>query len=291
MQQIDDEVLDQISRIKDNVRNSHDYFKPNYDRFNEFTSFVFNTSLTEDHKTLLMTLSKPTLEFNVLEAYISRLLGEFSKQEPSIEVSADNEVSVDPKIIKLVEQHIRHEFSDSNNEHVKWSIYKDLLAGGYSVGKVTTEYAHPMSFNQVLKFARAYDPTLCGFDPLARFSHKGDGSYCFELFPMTCDNFRKEYPEIDTDDFSFRRDFQGFNWSYLNDKTPIIILAEYYEKKKVKKRIVQLRDGQVVTEDKYKKMIKEWDSIEQPPAMIGEARTTEIETIVRYRLVENQIIN
>ena len=48
------------------------------------------------------------LEFNILEAYVSRLLGEFSKQEPSIEVSAENPENADPQTIEVVEQHMRH---------------------------------------------------------------------------------------------------------------------------------------------------------------------------------------
>ncbi|CAB4127222.1 hypothetical protein UFOVP85_61, partial [uncultured Caudovirales phage] len=70
---------DNLARIKKVVRNTHDYFKDNYDRYNEFRKFVFESSLTEDEITLLMTMNRPQLEFNVLEAYISRLLGEFSK--------------------------------------------------------------------------------------------------------------------------------------------------------------------------------------------------------------------
>ena len=132
---------DQLSRIKTNIRRSYDYFKPNYDRFNDFRRFVFDTSLTSDEVTLLMTLSKPQLEFNVLEAYISRLLGEFSKQEPDIEVNADDQNTADPLTIKVVEQHLRHTLTDSKNHHTKYEVYKDLLSGGFSTLKVTTDYA------------------------------------------------------------------------------------------------------------------------------------------------------
>ena len=40
---------------------------------------------------------------------------------------------------------------------------------------------------------RAFNPTLCGFDPLATTSHKGDGRYCFELYPMTQEEFAQEF--------------------------------------------------------------------------------------------------
>lgn len=286
---------DQLDRIKTNVRRAYDYFKPNYDRYNEFRRFVFEASLKEDDITLLMTLGRPQLEFNVLEAYISRLLGEFSKQEPDIEVNADDQTTADPLTIKVVEQHLRHTLLDSQNHHTKYEVYKDLLSGGFSSLKITTDYAKPMSFHQVINIERAFDPTLCGFDQLARYSHKGDGRFCFELYPKAKEDFEDEFPDVSIENLNFRRDFAGFNWSYLNDATPIVMVAEYYEKKTKDKMIVQVRGEQgapptVMTKDKYDKLLETWGDLSAPPALIGKPRKTTLETIDRYRLIENQII-
>lgn len=281
---------EQLERIKTNVRRSHDYFKPNYDRFNEFRRFVFESSLREEDITLLMTLSKPQLEFNILEAYISRLLGEFSKQEPDIEVSASDQDKADPFTIKVVEDHLRHTLTDSRNYSTRYEVYKDLLSGGFSTIKVVTRYANEMSMDQVIDIDRCYDPTLCGYDQTARFSHKGDGRFCYELFPMPKEEFEAEYPDIPTEQLNFRRDFSGFNWSYLNDSTPIMIVADYYEKKKKEVKIVKIRDGRVMTMEKYNDMIKNWQEFTVPPSIIGKPRTTITERIVRYRCIENMVI-
>lgn len=281
---------DQLDRIKTSVRRAYDYFKPNYDRYNEFRRFVFEASLRDEDITLLMTLSKPQLEFNILEAYISRLLGEFSKQEPDIEVSSDDQDKADPMTIKVVEQHLRHTLLDAKNNHTKYEVYKDLLSGGFSTLKVSTDYANPMSMDQVINIERAFDPTLCGFDQLAKYSHKGDGRFAFELFPMAKEDFQDEYPEVPVADLNFRRDFAGFNWSYLNDSTQIIMVADYYEKKTKKETIVKLRDGKVVTTKKYREMLDNWNEMTVPPVPVGKPRTTTIETIVRYRLIENQVL-
>lgn len=278
-----------LQRIKDTVRKSYDYFKPNYDRYNDFRRFVFDTSLREEEITLLDTISKPQLEFNICEAYISRLLGEFSKQEPDIAVSADDQNSADPMVIKVVEQHLRHTLLDINNEHTRYMVYKDLLSGGFSTLKIITEYANPMSMDQVIRIERAYDPTLCGFDHLTKFSHKGDGRFAFELFPMALDDFKDMHPDLNVDDMNFKRDFAGFNWSYLNEKTPIIMICDYYEKKKRKVKIVSLKDGKVMTQSKYNKMLKNWSELAMPPAIVG-SRMTEVERIDRYRLIENKVL-
>ncbi len=140
----------QLERIKKSVRETQEYFQPNYDRYNEFRRFVFESSLRDEEITLLQSMSKPQLEFNILEAYISRLLGEFSKQEPDIEVSSDDQDNVDPMVIKVVEQHLRHTLTDAKNHNTKYEVYKDLLSGGFSVLKVLNEYASPMSMKQVI---------------------------------------------------------------------------------------------------------------------------------------------
>lgn len=280
---------DQLPRIKKRVRNAHDYFKHNYDRYNEFRKFVFESSLTADEITLLMTINRPQLEFNVLEAYISRLLGEFSKQEPDIQVNAFDEDKADPITIKVIEQHLKHVFMDSNNEHTRYEVYKDLLSGGFSVMKVYTEYEHQMSMNQTIKISRE-EPTLCGFDKIARYSHKGDGQFCFQLFPKDADEFKEEYPDTPINSLSFRRDFAGFNWSYQNDNSKIVVVADYYEKRRKEESIVQLRDGRVMTARKYNKMRDEWNDITVPPTIIGKPRKTMFENIVRYRMIENQVL-
>ena len=280
---------EQLPRIKGRIRNAHDYFKPNYDRYNKFIRFVYESNLTPDEITLLQTMNRPQLEFNTLASRIARLLGEFSKQEPDIMVTADDEESVDWMTLKVVEQHLRHVLLDIDNHHTRYQVYKDVLAGGFSVLKVYTDYANPMSMDQVIKMERA-EPTLCGFDKLSRFSHKGDGMFCFELFPKSKDDFEDEYPDVPINTISFNRAQSGFNWSYQNDNSEILLVADYYEKKKREATIVKVRDGKTMLKQDYDKMVEEWDDMTVPPSIVGKPRKTLLDKIVRYRLIDNQVI-
>lgn len=291
---VKEKQLGELPRLKRVVKNEYDGFKHNYDRYNEFREFVFSTSLTDSDKTLLMTKSFPTLEFNVLEAYISRMLGEFSKQEPDIEVNADDPSTADPLTIQVVEQHLRHVMNDSKNHHTKYEVYKDLLSGGFSVLKVSTDYTSPMSMTQNIKIERAFDPTLCGFDHMARFSHKGDGRYCFELFPMSREEFEELYPNVKIEELSFTRGLAGFNWSYTLDNSDQLIVCDFYEKKQEEMKIVRLVDGRVMPLRDYNKMVKDMSNdvtnISLPPAIVGKPRRTMIDKIVRYRFIETTVI-
>lgn len=281
---------DQLERIKLNVKNSYEAYQHNYERFNEFRKFIFETSLTPEDITLLTNLSKPQLEFNVTEAYISRLMGEFSKQEPSISVSARDSEKIAPFVVDVVEKHLRHIMYDTKNSSTQYEVMKDLYSGGFSALKIWTEYANSKSFDQEIKVGRCYDPTLVGFDQLAREPGKGDGQFCFELYPMRKEDFQRDFPDVNIEDMNFTGSFSGFKWAYLNGNTKIILVCDYYEKKKKRTKIVQLVDGSVITEKEYKELVKSHMSLMPVPEIKGEPRWTEFETICRYRCIENHVI-
>lgn len=287
-------VSDNLEKIRKNVSQSYIYFKDNAVRFREFRQYVFRESINTQQKTILQQLNRPIVEFNMLEAYISRLLGEFSKHEPSIEVSPAEGVPVDQQVLDLVEGHIRHIFHQANKDSFAYEIYKDLLSGGYSVAKVWTDYAGPMSFNQQIFLSRVFDPTLVGFDPLARASHKGDGQFSFEIYPMLEEDFRREFPKANASTIGYCRDIEGFNWSYKDIQNQnIVLVADYYEKKKRKVKIVKLANGRVMQAKDYEKLEEYWvkeQFIEQIPVVVGKPRQTILETVCRYKFVENEVL-
>jgi hypothetical protein len=288
---------DQLDRIKKDVKQSWDYFKDNYKRFNEFKMFLFKTNWSDAERASLNGMGKPDTEFNILHAYVDRLLGEFSKQEPSIEISSDETDKVEVQVIKSLEMHMNHIINDDSASALKFCLWKDLLVGGFSVAKITTEYKSPMSMQQEICLDRVFDPTLCAFDPMARRSHKGDGRFCVEFFPMEKSEFEREYPGVDVKSLAYANTLDGFNWSYKNGVKEIVIIADYYEKRKKHFKICSVRDetGKITTMryDEYQAMIKDWelrDEISLPSQMVGKPRKTFKEEIVRYRVIANKVL-
>jgi len=284
----------QLDRIKDSVEQSYTYFRPNYQRYHEFKRFVYKSTLTEDDIAVLSTLGRPQIEFNMMEAYISRLRGEFSRMEPGFVVRAQDGFDlVDPKLIDVLEAHFRAVLNDSDNDGFSYDVYTDLLVGGFSVVEVYTDYLNEMSMDQKICLQRAFDPTLCGFDPLARTSHKGDGNYCFQLFPREKEDVEREYGSEAVKGLKYARAFSGFNWSYRAARKDIVLLCDYYKKEYKKEKITKLSNGRVVTVKNYEKLAEMWNEagfIEQPPIPIGRIRETTIEEIVRYRFSGAELI-
>ena len=291
-----------LERIKKNIATSYSYQNDNNRRYHDFRKYVFKSSISEQQKTVLGQLKKPVVEANILPAYIARLMGEFAKHEPSIEVSPAEGVPVGQDVIDVVEGHIRHIIYEANKNSFSAEIYKDTLSGGFSAFKVYTDYATPMSFNQNIFWEKCFDPTLVGYDPMARHSHKGDGQFIFEIFPMTYDDFSREYPDNDASRLTYTQNInadsgniQGFNWSYKDAQNQkVLLVVDYFEKKRKKTRIVKLSDGRTMTMKNYEFLNENWNArgyIEQIPVIVGKPRWTDLETICRYRLNEQEILD
>jgi hypothetical protein len=291
----------ELKDIKKQVENAYQYFSQNYSRFYQFKNFVFNTSLTVNDRNKLETLKKPILEANTLEAYLSKLLGEFATQEPSVEVRAADGLSVaeiTPELlgtIDILESHCRHILSDVSNDNLQYNIYNDQLGGGFSTLKVYTDYIHDKSFEQKIYVDKVFDPTLCGFDPLARASHKGDGEFCFELSPYTKDAFEAEFGKEALNGITFQRNsaVNSFSWSYQGQGSEVILVCDFYVKRKVRKVLVQLANGEIGLETEYNKRVKELEEsgeIMVAPEIV-ERRTTVVEVIDLYRFCENTILD
>ena len=175
------------------------------------------------------------------------------------------------------------------------TIYSDTLAGGFSVAKVYTDYVNEKSFMQRIHIERVFNPCLCGFDPLATKSHKGDGRYCFELSPMTQEEFANEYGEERAKSFNFTRAVEGFNWNYKNADQKIVLVGDYYVKVQKKVTLVRLAENDLdiptqMTIAEYNKLEKEWAKVEQIPAIL-ERRKSTTTRIDRYRICQNEILS
>jgi hypothetical protein len=289
---------DELKEFKENIKRTYLYWRPNSERYYRFRKMIFDTTMSPEDIAVMEELQKPSIECNILESYISRPRGEFSKQEPSIEITAKPNKNPSPRLIKFIEGHIRYLIESSNAKYATaFNIFTDLLTGGFSVAKITTDYENPMSFDRVIEFKKAFDATMCGFDPLAMTPSKYDGRFCFELFPKS----KKEAEEmgINTTNLAFSKEMGGFNWSYKSEQEKIVLIAEYYHKKVKRKKIVKVAPiptlnipEQEMLASQYKQLIERWNQegiIEQPPVIIEE-RMTEIPEIWQYLIVENEIL-
>lgn len=292
----EDKLNSSLQRIKKNVENSYNIFSPNYQSFKKYIRYVFDTTLDADDLSILRELQKPQLEFNIMRSHISRLMGEFSNHQPDITVTRDPGVKSDEisaETISILENHFRHSLEEADKNSFQFTSMQQILAGGFTAGKVWTEYENAYSFDQVIKFDTVYDPTLAFWDPLARKPHKGDGRYCGFIHPMTEKEFKAKYPGININDIKYSYNVSNFSWAYDNTNEKIILVCEYYEKREINFTLVSLADGQAMSDAEYKEFLKEWElsgNFMVPPAVTDKRKSTKT-VIDRYVFIEDKVIS
>jgi hypothetical protein len=299
-----------LKRIKKNIENSYQYFKANYDRFIKFRNFLYISSMDDAAKSVQNELQSNSLEFNTIEAYVSRLCGEFTQNEPEMIIStADDFDSSDAmnaeqqsELIEVLEGYTRHILYESKKVGTEYNIYRDTLSGGYSSLKVYTRYTGEKSFKQEPVIQQTFDQTLVGFDTLATKPDKSDGDFCFELVPKRVEDFLEEFPDADIAELNFQgggfvrenNSFVNYNWSYSAGRDKIVLVADYYEKDKKYEDLVLLTDGQTMYAGEYKKFKEGWDESmgmmdgQMPQEIMRRPSTRTI--IKRYQMIENQIL-
>jgi hypothetical protein len=282
----------ELKTLKRLVEASCDYFKANNQRFHAFQRFTFQSALNTPDVDTLQALQKPVIEFNIVNAPVDRLCGEWSKQQPSIYVSAEDGKQLDPQMLGVLDGHIRHIIYNLNKDNTQYGVYRDQLSGGFSMYKCYAKYKNEMSFEQDLIVERIFEPTLAGFDPMSRKVTKSDADYYFEIFPMPEEEFKIEYPGQKTENMSFiKLDGQSISWSYTDGKNKrFVVVCDIYKKKRTEMTILKLADGRTVTQDAYNEEMEKWDSIAQPPEIVN-TRKSMMTKICRYRINEIDVLD
>lgn len=273
------------------VELSYDYDRENNKRYHDLRSFIYYDTLTSSQKSALTNLNRPTISFNSLESFISRLKGEYAKHVPSISLIKSALSNTTSDQIDFCEGYIRNVLDEADKHCFRNESYDRCLTGAFNVAKVYTEYENKDSFWQDLKVRNSYNPTLCGFDPMARELHKGDGGYCFEIYPMDLDSFERKYPKVNVENLKFPAERIGkFSWVFRSEERNYIMVCDMYTKKEEEVEIVQLIDGSGMEREEYDEVVESWNNIEPPPA-IADTRMSEKTVICRHRFVQGEILD
>lgn len=284
---------DLVCDIKKNVADFTSYFQKNYDRYSSFFRMVFQSSLDAQDIAVAQLRKMPMLEFNILEPFVSRLRAEFMMQEPSCMItSAPGAQNVDTQLISMLEAHWRAFTEDANHSSVLYQVYTDCIAGGFSGIKVYTDYVNSMSMDQNIYMRRVSDPLLTGYDVMAKEIHKGDGRFCYELFPMSKEDFEDQYGKKYSQNMTFKNysNFGGVNWSYTTGNVEQVLVCHFYKKKIKQQKIIQLSNFQTMTVDDYEALIQNWSFLTQPPQPIGKSRKSDVTTITCHKICSDSLL-
>lgn len=283
-----------LTRILDNISRSMNQNYGNIERFNNSREFIFKSTLSAKTKNSLSVTNAPIIEFNISEAFLSRLRGEFSQNEPGISVTITETANNNPQLEQtreIIEGHIRYILDEANKNGVQTSIFDEVISGGYSVAKVYPTYEEGKTFKQKIVFSKCYNSTLTGFDVLSREPSRCDSDYSFELFSYPKEKFEEEF-DIKLQDVDFSKQQEKFSWFYKVGDQEVVVVADYYEKKIEKVNIVFTSDGNTLDKNEYETLVEQikLTSFIAPPVIVDERQMDRVK-IIRYKVCGNTLLD
>lgn len=241
-----------IKTALDQFAESQDGSAYNRDAWYEDIKFArMSEQWPEDVAELRKREARPCLTVNKLDPLIRQVVNEARQNKPGIKVSpVDNGADVNTaEVIGGLTRSIER----ASNADVAYDTAIDhAVSGGFGFFRITTDYAHPESFELEARIRRIPNALMVHWDVNSTEADASDWNYAFVSDFLTEDQFKKRYPGASPVDFEGQESDLAQYW--LQDKK--VRLAEWWERTETKKKIVMLSDGSVHREDMLPKLAK-----------------------------------
>ena len=185
---------------------------------------------------------RPCLTINRLPQFVRRVTGDLRRLNPAIRVlpTDDDATQETADLIRGIVRGI--EYSSKASE-----IYEGAAESAAQCGvgnfRILTEYENDHSFNQVIRIRRIHNPFAVHWDPQAREATREDARWCLITEQMDEDDYKAAYPDAATVSVEADTELDGIvHWRSGAD----VIVAEYFWKEPVTKRIGLLPTGEIV---------------------------------------------
>ena len=190
--------------------------------------------------------ARPCLTVNKVDAYCRQLTNQMRQQRPRIKVHGMNNQS-DARMAEILQGICRHieNLSDADAAYDKAGDFAVRMGWGY--WRVTTDYVRDDSFDQEIYIKAIDNPFTVYFDPNSVMPDGSDAETVLITTVISKDNFRKMYPDAETE--------QGFTMRGTGDTNPEwvmkedIRLAEYFYTERKAIKVHLLSDGSSVKAD------------------------------------------
>ena len=216
---------------------------------------------------------RPCLTINRLPGFVDQVVGDQRQNRPRIKVTpVDNKGDAD--IAEIMSGLIRNIENVSSADFAYDTALEHSVGSGIGYIRVLKDYAGDDTFDQDVSIKRVRNQFSILPDPQSSEPDGSDMRYCFAFDVISKDEFKARFPNaamLSGDEITTHQGMGYENW-FLGDN---IKIAEYWERKEVRKPIVQLSDGRVM--DKVDTM---------PERLLAEGAT-----IIRERMAVSYEVN
>lgn len=254
----DQDILSAAKKFRDEAQ---DYWKDIYEQGLDDKRFVTlkGAQWHDDAYKKRTTEGKPTLEINLVRAYVQQQINTMRQNRPQAKV-VPVDSGADPETAKVLEGLIKDVEEASNFEDALDVAAANQVHAAVGFYRIVTDYINEKSFNQEPRFKTIPNPQAVLIDPLSKELDGSDMGRALVCEWVDKDQVEKEYGKDAVSDFEMD---DSSKWDNTTDKT--VCVAEYFYKEEVADTLYMLTDGTVefesvlleqFTEDELKPLIQ-----------------------------------
>ena len=278
---MDDNELLEEATSRFGVCESH--YSENYSDGEEDQRFVLGINQwDEDAKRARDIDGQPSLVLNQLLPYAHQIINDIRQTRPSIRVTpVDSGADVDTA--EVLAGLIRNIERQSKANDAYDMAADNAIRAGLGWIRVTVDYEHEMSFNQEIGIERVLNFDSVYLDPNSQRLDGSDANYAFIFEDIEKEEFKRLYPDADTDGFE-----KGSQWQTEDT----IRIAEYYYKVREKKNIFLCRYEKEGKEIQGVLLQEEIDALEEVGIVVEvlQKRETEFTSVKQCLLSGKEIL-
>lgn len=179
---------------------------------------------------------RPCLSLDEIGQYINQLVNDVRQNKRSIKLTPTGSGAND-QTAELRGNMIRQIEYESSAQVVYTTTFENAVQRSYGFHQVIAEYLSDQSHDQVLRLRAHPNPDLVTPDPDALWPDGRDQQWCFVGELRDLKEFRREFPNAKTIDFSPELQALAPKWIRTNK----ILIAEYWKFEKTARQLLRVR--------------------------------------------------
>jgi hypothetical protein len=227
---------------------------------------------------------RPCLTVNKLPAFIRQVVNDARQNKPEIKVRPEDSAA-DPMTAEIMTGLIRN-IERSSDADTAYDIALDsAVTCGFGYFRINTDYACDDSFDQNVVIQAVPNPFSVYGDPFSQRWDSADWNSAFVVDLMAADVFRRRFKgaeEVDWDGAGYT----GLPGPWFDDDQ--VMVAEYWTREEVVRRIVALSNGEVVDLGVYEAQKGLFDQI--GAAVVGMPRPVRSHKVTQRLLTGAEVL-
>jgi hypothetical protein len=266
-----------LEKINAKIDAWYEYYQDNISNYHENVAFNEGEQWDGDTVAFYTENGKVMMRHNLLKKFITQIVGEQLSVTPEMQIVVDKD-EANQESINLRNDILRTIQIKNHAKECYQTAFECALKGGFGALKYYTDYSSAASFDQDVMMEPKKEPTLCFWDVKAKNKTKSDGDYSGDISYLVQSEFKKNWPNAEPTAEKWDTNSEEIALAETNgdDGEPLIAVAEIYEKKWFKKKMVKVsptisgKPDEVIQEEDFEEYVASYkEAAEQMASAMG----------------------